>query len=201
VAMLRTPITTRDHRRGDPDAPVTLVEYGDYQCPHCAMAQPIVRELLHSFDANLALVYRHFPLMEVHPLSSTAAQAAEFAGEHGAFWEMHEALFASQPQLSLPAILRIADALGVSQAGLRQALSAGTYADKVREDFTGGVRSGVNGTPCFFVNGLRHDGAYGFAELAAAIAAVLPAPPPPLHPITPTTSVREVDEPPQRRVP
>ncbi|MDB5424671.1 MAG: hypothetical protein JWQ29_2087 [Phenylobacterium sp.] len=185
MAMLRTPITPRDHRRGDPDAPVTLVEYGDYQCPYCAMAQPVVRELLHSFGADLAVVYRHFPLTEVHPLAATAAQAAEFAGEHNAFWEMHEALFANQPRLSLPAIFGIAEALGLSQAGLHQALSAGTYARKVREDFMGGVRSGVNGTPCFFINGLRHDGAHGFPELATAIAAVLPTQPPPLPPVQP----------------
>jgi protein-disulfide isomerase len=183
--MLKTPITPRDHLRGDPAAPVMLVEYGDYECPHCAVAQPVVRELLHNFGADLALVYRHFPLTEVHPLSSVAAQAAEFAGERNAFWEMHEALFANQPQLSLPAIFGIADALGLSQADLRQALSAGTYARKVRDDFMGGVRSGVNGTPCFFINGLRHDGAHGFAELAMAIAAVLPTPPPPLPPVQP----------------
>jgi protein-disulfide isomerase len=183
--MLRTPITPRDHRRGDPDAPVTLLEYGDYQCPHCARAQPVVRELSHSFDADLALVYRHFPLIEVHPLASTAAQAAEFAGDRGRFWEMHEALFANQAQLNLPAIFGIAAALGLSQADLHQALNAQTFADKVREDFMGGVRSGVNGTPCFFINGVRHDGAYGFRELAAAIAAVLPASPPPLRPDQP----------------
>ena len=185
MAMLKIPITPRDHRRGDPGAPVILVEYGDYQCPYCAMAQPVVRELLHSFGADLALVYRHFPITEAHPLAATAAQAAEFAGDHNAFWDMHEALFANQPRLSLPAIFGIAGALGLSQTELQQALSAGTYAQKVRDDFMGGVRSGVNGTPCFFINGLRHDGAHGFPELATAIAAVLPTPPPPLPPVQP----------------
>jgi protein-disulfide isomerase len=183
--MLKVPITSVDHRRGDPGAPVTLVEYGDYQCPYCAMAQPVVRELLYSFGADLAVVYRHFPLTEVHPLAATAAQAAEFAGEHNAFWKMHEALFANQPRLSLPTILGIADVLGLSQASLHRALNAGTYARKVGDDFMGGVRSGVNGTPCFFINGLRHDGAHGFPELATAIAAVLPTPPPPLPPVQP----------------
>ena len=177
MATLKIPITPRDHRRGDPDAPVTMVEYGDYQCPYCAMAQPVVRELLRSFGADLALVYRHFPLTEAHPLADTAAQAAEFAGDRNAFWEMHEALFANQPRLSLPAIFGIAGALGLSQAELQQALDDGTYVQKVRDDFLGGVRSGVNGTPCFFINGVRHDGAYGFPELAMAIAAVRPVPP------------------------
>ncbi len=179
MATLKTPITPRDHRRGDPKALVTLVEYGDYQCPHCAAAHPVVRELLRSFDEDLALVYRHFPLAEVHPLAATAAEAAEFAGAHGAFWDMHEALFANQPVLSLSAIFGIAEALGLSQADLHRALSAETCTNKVLEDFMGGVRSGVNGTPCFFINGLRHDGAHGFSELAAAITAALPAAPRP----------------------
>ena len=182
MAMLKTPITPRDHRKGDPDAPVTLLEYGDYQCPYCALAQPVVRELLRSFDTDLALVYRHFPLTEVHPLAATAAQAAEFAGDHDAFWGMHEALFANQTRLNLPAIFGIAGALGLPQAELQQALSAETYAQKVRDEFMGGVRSGVNGTPCFFINGLRYDGAHGFPELASAIAAVRPASPPPTQP-------------------
>jgi protein-disulfide isomerase len=185
MATLKIPITSRDHRRGDPDAPVILVEYGDYQCPYCAMAQPVVRELLHSFGADLALVYRHFPITEAHPLAATAAQAAEFAGDHNAFWDMHEALFANQPRLSLPAIFGIAGAVGLSQVELQQALSDGTYAQKVRDDFMGGVRSGVNGTPCFFINGLRYDGAHSFPDLAAAIAAVRPAPPPAPRPVQP----------------
>jgi protein-disulfide isomerase len=185
MAMLKAPITPGDHRRGDPDAPVILVEYGDYQCPHCATAQPVVRELLRSFGADLALVYRHFPLTEVHPLAATAAEAAEFAGDHDAFWEMHEALFANQSRLSLPAIFGIAGAVGLPQAELQHALSAGTYLSKVRDDFIGGVRSGVNGTPCFFINGIRHDGAHGFPELAMAIAAVRAPPSPTAQPIQP----------------
>ena len=185
MAMLKTPITPRDHIKGDPDAPVILVEYGDYQCPYCAMAQPVIRELLRSFSTDLALVFRHFPLTEVHPMAPIAAQAAEFAGAHNAFWGMHEALFANQPQLSLPVIFGIAGALGLSQAELQEALDAGTYLQKVRDDFMGGVRSGVNGTPCFFVNGLRYDGAHSFGELAAAIAAVRPIPPPPARPVQP----------------
>jgi protein-disulfide isomerase len=135
----------------------------------------VVRELMRDFGQDLALVYRHFPLTEVHPQAEVAAQSAEFAGAHGAFWEMHEALFANQPRLSLPVIFALAGALNLSQAALRDALTARTYAEKVRADFIGGVRSGVNGTPSFFINGLRHDGAYSFSALAMAINAARPA--------------------------
>ncbi|MGZ3280729.1 MAG: DsbA family protein [Phenylobacterium sp.] len=174
MAMLKAPLTPLDHRTGDDDAPVVLVEYGDYQCPFCAAAQPVVRELLLNFGRDLALVFRHFPLSEVHPQAEVAAEAAEFAGAHGAFWGMHEALFANQLRLSLPAIFALAGRLNLSQAALRDALTARTYADKVRTDFIGGVRSGVNGTPSLFINGLRYDGAHTFSALAMAIAAARP---------------------------
>ena len=171
MPMLQTPPTPLDHRRGDPDASVVLVEYGDYQCPHCAAAEPVVESLLHTFGTDLQLVFRHFPLTTVHPYSEDAAQAAEFAGAHDSFWLMHEALFANQPQLSLPVIFAITRALNLPEPELHQALDAGTYVAKVRADFIGGVRSGVNGTPCFFVNGLRHDGDYSFESLSSTILA------------------------------
>ena len=186
MAMLKAPLTPQDHRRGDPDAPVVLVEYGDYQCPHCAAAEPVVEALLRGFGHDLQGVFRHFPLSQVHPFSEIAAQAAEFAGAHGAFWPMHSAIFANQAQLSLPVIFAIAGALNLPQGALRAALEAGTYSAKVRQDFIGGVKSGVNGTPCFFVNGARHDGGYSFEALSAAIlaaraVAVAAQPTPPLH--------------------
>lgn len=171
MAMLKAPLTPRDHRRGDPDAPIMIVEYGDYQCPHCAAADPVVEALLRGFGHDLQAVFRHFPLSQVHPLSEVAAQAAEFAGAHGAFWPMHSAIFATQAQLSLPVIFAISGALNLPQPALRKALETGTYSGKVRQDFIGGVKSGVNGTPCFFVNGVRHDGAYSFEALSAAILA------------------------------
>jgi protein-disulfide isomerase len=171
MAMLKIPPNERDHRRGDPEARVVLVEYGDYQCPYCGAAEPVVEALLHNFGEDLQQVFRHFPLTEIHPMAEVAAQTAEFAGEQGAFWTMHEALFANQRQLSLPVIFAIADAMNLSQDDLRQALETGAYAGKVREDFLGGVRSGVNGTPCFFVNGVRHDGPHDFESLAQAVLA------------------------------
>lgn len=141
-----------------------------------------MQQLLTTLD-GLQQIYRHFPLSEVHPFADVAAQAAEFAGENDAFWEMHDALFVNQPQLSLPAIFAIAGALHLSQSGLREALETGACADKVRDDFIGGVRSGVNGTPCFFVNGVRHDGPHSFEALSAAVlAARTVAAPPPTRP-------------------
>jgi protein-disulfide isomerase len=177
MAMLRTPPSPSDHRKGDPAAPLVLVEYGDYQCPHCAAAEPVVEALLANFGRDLQLIFRHFPLTQVHPLAETAAQAAEFSGAHGAFWAMHSALFVYQSELSLRAIHVIAGALGLDRGELDRALEAGVYAQKVRDDFIGGVRSGVNGTPTFYVNGLRHDDAPTFEVLCAALLAQLAARP------------------------
>lgn len=171
MALLKAPLTPRDHRRGDAKAPVILVEYGDYQCPYCAAAEPVVEALLRAFERDLQVVFRHFPLSEIHPLAEIAAQVSEFAGAHDAFSPMHQALFANQPRLSVPMFFAIAGALNLPQPALRQALEAGIYKAKVDEDFIGGVRSGVNGTPCFFVNGARHDGAHSFEALSAAIMA------------------------------
>jgi protein-disulfide isomerase len=171
MATLRAPVTPRDHLWGSDDALVVMVEYGDYQCPYCRLAQPVVWQLLEQAGRDLALVFRHFPLSEAHPMADVAAQAAEFAGAYGLFWPMHEALYENQAQLGPSTIFAIAGALGLSQTGLQRALEKGTYAPKVREDFMGGVRSGVNATPCFFINGVRHDGAYTFGALAAAIGA------------------------------
>lgn len=169
MATLKTPINESDHIRGPKTAAVTLVEYGDYQCPHCGMAYPIVNQVQAYFRDSLRFVYRHFPLTEVHPLAEIAAESAEFAGAAGVFWEMHDALFENQAVLSVPAIFLIAERLRLPEALLRTALETGQYRSKVRSDFMGGVRSGVNGTPAFFVNGTRHDGPYDFASLTSAI--------------------------------
>lgn len=114
-------------------------------------------------------MFRHFPLTEVHPMAGIAAQTAEFAGDHGRFWEMHEALYANQAQLSPELLLALVGALELSPRDFQEALATGAHASKVQDDFMGGVRSGVNGTPTFFVNGVRHDAGYSFRELAASI--------------------------------
>ncbi|WP_283807257.1 DsbA family protein [Bradyrhizobium sp. UFLA03-84] len=146
-----------------------MVEYGDYQCPHCGMAHPIVNQVQAHFRDSLRFVFRHFPLAEVHPIAGIAAESAEFAGAAGLFWEMHDALFENQSILSVPTIFMIAEKLRPPEIELRDALATGRYRNKVRGDFMGGVRSGVNGTPAFFINGVRHDGAYDFASLVSAI--------------------------------
>ena len=169
MATLKTPINNSDHIRGPMTAVITLVEYGDYQCPHCGIAHPIVNQVQEHFGNSLRFVFRHFPLTEAHPLAGIAAESAECAGAAGLFWEMHDALFEHQSALGIPTIFAIADGLGLPESSLRNALEAGQYRTKVRNDFMGGVRSGVNGTPAFFINGVRHDGAYDFASLVSAI--------------------------------
>lgn len=171
MATLKVPVTPRDHIRGPANAPVTLVEYGDYERPHCAAAQPVVAQLQLSFSKILRLIFRHFPLTEVHPHAEIAAESAEFAGGAGMFWEMHDALFQNQTLLSAATIFLIAGELGLPGDALRDALQSGRYRHKVRDDFLSGVRSGVNGTPTFLINGIRHDGPYDFASLAASIHA------------------------------
>ena len=169
MAKLRVPVTPSDHVIGSEDAPATLVEYGDYECPHCGRAFPIVNAVLENFGDQLLYVYRHFPLAQIHPFAEPAAETAEFAGAHGRFWEMHNGLFENQSRLGVPLFVELAEDLGLSSAELLNSLEGGKYAPVVREHFLGGVRSGVNGTPTFFINGQRHEGPYEYEFLVAAI--------------------------------
>ena len=175
MSILKIPVSQSDHVRGPAHAPITLVEYGDYECPHCGLAYPIVNQVEATFSGRMRFVFRHFPLSEVHPYAETAAESAEFAGAAGMFWDMHDALFENQSRLSVATIFMIGAGLGLPQAAMRHALETSQYKDKVRNDFMGGVRSGVNGTPAFFLNGIRHDGAYDFASLTSAIQVHLAA--------------------------
>ena len=169
MAKLRTAVTPQDHIQGPEDAQVTLVEYGDYECPHCGRAYPVVKRLQKHFGKRLGFVFRNFPLSEVHPHAESAAEAAEFAGAQGKFWEMHDLLFENQERLSEPLYLRLAEELGLPPEALRQALEEGIYEARVRADFSSGVRSGVNGTPTFFINGERHEGPFDYETLLLAI--------------------------------
>jgi protein-disulfide isomerase len=173
MSTLKAPVTPRDHILGPANALVTLVEYGDYECPNCGAAHPIVKLVLERFGDNIRFVFRHFPLSQIHPNAQATAESAEFAGAHGRFWEMHDGIYENQDQLGLPLLFALVSALGLSEAELREALVNGTYTDKVKSDFLGGVRSGVNGTPSFFINGRRHDGAYAFGDLVSAVDANL----------------------------
>jgi len=170
MVTLKTPITQSDHIRGPVNAPATLIEYGDYECPHCGLAHPIVNQVQLSFGGRLRFVFRHFPLTEIHPHAEIAAEGAEFASPPGLFWDMHDALFENQSRLNLTTIFLIGRELGLSEARMRSALETGQYRNKVRGDFIGGIRSGVNGTPAFFINGVRHDGNYDFASLVSGIS-------------------------------
>ncbi len=169
MATLKVPVTGADHIQGDENAPITLVEYGDYECPHCGRAYPIIQQVQKHFGKQLRFIFRNFPLNEIHPEAEGAAESAEFAAANGKFWEMHDGIFENQRNLGVPMLLELAESLGLSSANLRQALKAGQFTPKVKEDFLGGVRSGVNGTPTFFINDHRHDGPHEFEDLVAAI--------------------------------
>jgi protein-disulfide isomerase len=167
--MLKVPVSSADHVQGPDDAVVTLLEYGDYQCPYCRMAYPVVKRLQKHFGGRLRFVFRNFPLREMHPHAQAAAETAEFAAAHGKFWEMHDLLYENQERLGGDVFLELADALELPRTALTQALEGGQFTARVRADFASGVRSGVNGTPTFFINGLRHDGPNEFAELLEAV--------------------------------
>jgi protein-disulfide isomerase len=173
MAKLKVPVGPADHTLGDEHAPVTLVEYGDYQCPFCGRAHPVVKAVRKHFGKQLRFVYRHFPLTQIHPMAEPAAETAEFAGANGRFWEMHDGLFENQDSLGLPLFAELAQTLKLSSEDLAGALESHEFLPKIKEDFMGGVRSGVNGTPTFFVNGYRYEGMFDFEDLVGAIDAEL----------------------------
>jgi protein-disulfide isomerase len=163
------PVGSTDHIDGRPDAAVTLIEYGDYQCPVCGAAYPIVNRVREVLSDRLRFVYRHFPLSQIHPYAFHAAEAAEAAGAQGMFWQMHDMLFENQHALSDRDLLIYAKALYLDVDQFASDLASGTFAEKIREDFLGGVKSGVNGTPTFFINGVRHDASWDGNSLLDAI--------------------------------
>jgi protein-disulfide isomerase len=159
---------TRDHLRGPIEAPVTVVEYGDFECPYCGQAEPVVRELLGDFG-DVRYVWRHLPLSDVHPRAQLAAEAAEAAADQGAFWEMHDLLLAHQDALSPGDLVGYAGQLSLDVERFSEDLRRHTGASRVAEDVDSADLSGVSGTPTFFVNGRRHYGAYDIATLSAAV--------------------------------
>ncbi len=169
MANLTVPVGPRDHVQGPPTAPVTLLEYGDYECPYCGLAHPIVKQIQWQLGDQLCFVFRHFPLSTIHPHAEHAAEAAEAAGAQGKFWQMHDMLFEHQQALDDVHLIEYASSLNLDLARFRSDLMAHTYAGRVREDFMSGVRSGVNGTPTFFINGQRHNGPFDLAILLAAL--------------------------------
>lgn len=171
LPQLIKPVNAQDHILGPRNAAVTLVEYGDYECPYCGMAHPIVASVLENLADEVRYVFRHFPLRKVHPHAETAGQAAEAAGAQGKFWEMHDLLFENQAALEVEDLVERAVGLQLNIEEFVQDLETERFAPKVQSDFLGGVQSGVNGTPCFFINGFRYDGSWDEDTLTQALRA------------------------------
>jgi len=155
---LKPPVTITDHIQGDDTANITLVEYGDYQCPHCGAAYPVIKEIQSKFGNQIRFVFRNFPLSDAHPFALPAAVAAEAATFQNKFWQMHDIVFENQHLLNDAGILKMAGIIGLSIQQFNKDIRNETLAEKVETDFESGVRSGVNGTPSFFINGIKFDG-------------------------------------------
>jgi protein-disulfide isomerase len=169
-AELTLPVSDeRDHIQGRAEAPVTLLEYGDYECPYCGAAYPIVKQVQSQMGDRLRFVFRNFPISTSHPHAEQAAEAAEAAAAQGRFWEMHDHLYEHQRHLEAGDLRTYAEELGLDVERFDRELAENVHAARVREDFMSGVRSGVNGTPTFYVNGNRHDGPYDLDSLLAAL--------------------------------
>jgi protein-disulfide isomerase len=153
------PVANRDHIQGPIDAPIMLVEYGDYECPYCGAMYPIIKAIQERLGNRLCFAFRNFPLVNSHPHAQHAAEAAEAAGAQGKFWEMHDKLFENQEALDDEDIVQYAKTLGLDASRLINEVLAGTHTARVREDFRSGARGGVNGTPTLFINGVRYEGA------------------------------------------
>ena len=170
---LHPPVGPDDHVRGASTPEVTIVEYGDYQCPYCGQAEPLLERLLAEHGDRVALVFRNFPLTEMHPQALAAALTAEYAGTHDAFWPAHDTLFAEQDRLGSGLYEAIIEQLGLSVPDFERSVTdlSNPLHQRIETDFEGGIRSGANGTPAFFVNGQRYD--RGAQQLVADIAELL----------------------------
>jgi protein-disulfide isomerase len=169
MAKLTPPINKSDHVQGPPDGIVILVEYGDYQCPHCGAAFPIVKQIQKAVVKHLRFAFRHFPLSNVHEYAFPAAIAAEAAGRQQKFWEMHDMIFERQSLLNEYSFLEYAKEIGLKMPVFKMDLQDPELDEKVEADFESGVRSGVNGTPSFFINGNKYEGAFDYSSLAWAV--------------------------------
>jgi formate-nitrite transporter family protein len=178
MSGLTPPVSERDHAVGPADARVTLVEYGDYECPYCGALHPVIEAARKAFGGNLRFVFRHFPLRASHPHALAAAKAAEAAGEQGRFWEMHHRLYQQQTHLEDGDLLEHARAVGLDLARFERELAARAHEVRIREDLASAARSGVGGTPSLFINGELYQGSLDrddvFAALARAAVAAIP---------------------------
>lgn len=158
MAKLKPPVTNKDHLQGNPEASVELVEYGDYQCPFCGEAYSIIKSIQEKMGNKLKFVFRNFPLSEIHQRAASAAVAAEAAGFQGKFWEMHDMLYENQRNLLDEDLIRYAEQLNLDMKKFQEDFRNREYKEKVESDFESGVRSGVNATPSFFINGAKYEG-------------------------------------------
>ena len=172
MSKLSQDVGSEDHVQGASDAPVTLVEYGDYQCPSCGEAASVVKQVQEHFGKRLRFVFRNFPL-EQHQFAEAAAETAEFAAGEGKFWEMHDALYANQTEIEDEMFPELAKQLGLQWEKLEGALADGTFAGRVEQDLESGEESGVRGTPSFYINGKLHKGSFAYEALTKAIDAAL----------------------------
>jgi protein-disulfide isomerase len=168
-ALLTVPVSDRDHIEGPADAAVTLVEYGDYECPYCGAAYPIIKEIQARMGERLRFVFRNFPITTSHPHAEQAAEAAEAAAAQDRFWPMHDLLYENQKRLREQDLRGYGEQLGLDLERFSRELAEHVHAERVREDFMSGVRSGVNGTPTFYIDGVRHDDSYDVETLLAAL--------------------------------
>jgi len=169
--QLAIPVTERDHATGPLSAPLVLLEYGDYDCSHCGTAYPVIKQISAALGPDLTFVYRNFPLTNIHAHAQRAAETAEWAALTGRFWAMHDHLFEHQNRLDDRGLLAAAAALDLDPRDLKQAWDSHRLIPRVKEDFLGGIKSGVGGTPKFFINGRRYDGLATVDELRAALEA------------------------------
>jgi protein-disulfide isomerase len=169
ISALTLPDPERDHIHGSANGSIKLLEYGDYECPFCGDAHPIVKEIQRRLGDDLLFAFRHFPLSNIHPHAEHAAESAEAAGVQGNFWGMHDLLFENQGALEDQDLVEYAAELGLDGTRLIEEVTSSVYARRIREDFKYGVRGGVNGTPTFFINGERYDGVFSLKHLLNAL--------------------------------
>lgn len=165
MPRLTAPVTQTDHRIGKFESPVTLVEYGDYECSTCQITVPIMKQLKKELGDKLCFVYRHFPFKQIHPFAMAAAKAAEAASLQNKFWEMHELLYQNQSSLKPELFLQLATELNLNLDQFEKDIKSDSIAKKIEADFDAGFRSGVNGTPCFYINEERYDGDPSYSTL------------------------------------
>ena len=169
MSRLKPPVSEQDHIKGNLEMPVILVEYGDFQCPHCGAAYPMLKQIEKIYAGRMAFVYRHFPLAEIHPFAQAAAVAAEAAGRQGKFWEMHARIFENQDKLGLEMLLELAEHLKLDMNAFAHDFKDPKLFEKVEAHFESGIISGVNGTPSFYINEVKFNDNYDLQSLSRAI--------------------------------